>query len=175
MSMSINTGTTSTTTKDPFAATSAPPPIETECNYINRRGYKEPTNKCNEYNSFGNKHSYKYVCADDETGNQRKKIKKKKWWNKRTCDQDGDIADEETDDDNDTFIDYSCDYDDKDVELVEANCFESANYWEQTSVILRTCIKINNDQNSLYIQCYRTYTITYYYHSLVIYIHSFNL
>ena len=147
-------------------------PPDTKCNYLNRRRYREPINQCNEYNSFGNKHSYKYVCVEDENGNVRK-IKKRKWFNSKSCDKNDDPYDQEVDVDENIIIDYECAYDDMDVELVQANCFESDNYWEQTSVILRTCIKINNDTNSLYIQCYTTFTVTSYYDTFSLYLFMF--
>lgn len=51
-----------------------------------------------------------------------------------------------------------------DVEFVKANCLESDNYWEQPSMTLRTCIKINRNTNSVYIECYKSFEIPYYYH-----------
>lgn len=71
-------------------------PEEKQCNYIKKRHYKEPINKCNEYSSYGVKHSYKYICHDDGSGGRRK-VKKRKWKNKKSCDKHGDVYDEEED------------------------------------------------------------------------------
>ena len=135
----------------------------TETNYIDINYYREPIDICNEYVEHGVKHSYKFVCING-------KIKKRKWKNKHRCNDDdiNDIYDEEEDmdDGRHDVINWSCGHSSNpSIKLCKVNCFKNSNYWEQKSVILNNCIQINDQRNSIYIECYWGFTMTYYYFS----------
>lgn len=176
--ISISNDIPTTTTKDPaeieLSIDISSATVLT--NYIDINHYKEPINICNEYIEFGFKHSYKFVCVEDindpnPIGFRRKKIKKRKWKNRVYCDQFGDIYDEEDDIENNlnyNVVAWSCNYPinpNPIIQLCKVNCFKDDDHFEQKSVILNNCIQVNDQRNSIFIECYFGYTMTYYYYS----------